>query len=610
MNQTEELVGQVLADTYRIERLIGAGGMGDVFLATHTRIPNHFAIKVLSVRAHTDSTLVARFRQEAMIGSRLGHDHIAKVMDFAQMPNGAPYIVMELLEGEDLSRTLAACPRLPLIRAASIVRQVCLALISAHAEDVIHRDLKPENIFLCRRQGGGETVKVMDFGISKVLTTCRFLTQKPSLMGTPNYMSPEQAQGRSDELDQRTDIFSLGLIFYQMLAGRLAFDGDKVPAIIYQVVHEEPPSLQEVRPDLPGQVARVVHRAIRKPPQERFPSVKEMLAALELAMGEEWRAVLVQEVAPTKGESTILGTGELPREESSGGKGLVAGTQTIRPNRSSDHTVQLSQDEGPPVTGEEDTQVHTPAGETLLEGSPFDSLAMGQTVCQEAAAAPKAHRRLSLWIGLTLLLLSGVVLLFVQPWAEPLPALSSTGERSDERSLPSTAGPAPDRGVAALAKQPDFTAPAQQGAQAPARSSMALRTIPPGAVVLVDGKRSGLTPMDSLTLPPGARRLELRKPGYRSRTLNLTPGLPKGPLTFSLPPLPASVRVVALGGTRSVKAVVYLNGRRVDETPAVLRNLPPGRYTLRVVAMGFKPASRTVQLKPGMRRRVVIMLEP
>jgi serine/threonine-protein kinase len=239
----------------------------------------------------------ARFEREAMIGSRLGHDHIVQVFDFAETPDGEPYIVMELLSGEDLAKIVRREGQAPLERAVSIVRQVCIALSDAHEQGVVHRDLKPENIFICRRPGGGEVAKVLDFGISKVLEATR-LTQETVVFGTPWYMAPEQAQGRIADIDRRTDLFAVGLVFYYLLAARLPFTGCDVPALLYQVVHEMPPPLLEVRPDLPPEIVHIVEKSIQKRPEDRYQSAGEVIADLASAMGPRWKTVLAWQIAP------------------------------------------------------------------------------------------------------------------------------------------------------------------------------------------------------------------------------------------------------------------------------------------------------------------------
>ena len=274
-------IGTVIAETYEVTRLIGQGGMGAVWEASHRRLPGkRVAIKVL-LNASTEGDALARFRREAEIASKLGHPNIVEVIDFHQLATGTPYMVLEFLEGDSLARRLKQGP-MSLAKTIDIVRQVGSALHAAHCEGVVHRDLKPDNIFLTPTDAGGELgdrVKVLDFGISKIRGSNTVQTQESALLGTPQYMSPEQAFGRNKSIDQRTDIFALGAIVFEMLAGRPAFAGETLAQVILAVVHTPTPSLVGL-PGVPEHVARAVEKAMEKEPDARFAEVHEMVAAL------------------------------------------------------------------------------------------------------------------------------------------------------------------------------------------------------------------------------------------------------------------------------------------------------------------------------------------
>jgi serine/threonine-protein kinase len=274
--------GLVLAETYEITRLLGQGGMGAVWEAKHLRLPGkRVVVKVLLFGA-TDPTVLARFRREAEIGSRLGHPNIVQVLDFNTLPGGTPYIVLELLQGESLAARLARGP-LPLDEVKAIVTQVGSALAAAHREGVVHRDLKPDNVFLCPTDLGGEVhdvVKVLDFGISKIRGSTTVLTQDAALLGTPQYMAPEQATGHNDQIDARTDVFAFGAMTFEMLAGEPPFSGDTLASVIHAIVYSPTPSLAAQAPDLPPAIVAAVERAMEKNRDARFPDVGSFVKAV------------------------------------------------------------------------------------------------------------------------------------------------------------------------------------------------------------------------------------------------------------------------------------------------------------------------------------------
>ncbi|MCA9666077.1 MAG: serine/threonine protein kinase, partial [Myxococcales bacterium] len=274
----------VFNDTYVVKRVLGAGGMGCVYEAAHRRLERRFAIKVLAGAVALDPTYIARFRSEAEITSRLEHPNIVEVVDFDYHEEGFPYLVMELLEGEPLgSRISRTQGPLPLADIERVLSQVAGALDAAHSAGVVHRDLTPQNVFLCERDGRDDFVKVLDFGVSK-LAEAPALTQTRTVLGTPHFMSPEQADGRGGEADRRSDIFSMGTMLYQMLTRRVPFSGRSVPSVLYAIVHHDPDPPSRWRPDLPLAIERVVLRALSKEPARRPSSMGELARAFSAAV--------------------------------------------------------------------------------------------------------------------------------------------------------------------------------------------------------------------------------------------------------------------------------------------------------------------------------------
>jgi serine/threonine-protein kinase len=279
------LLGQTLRGTYRIERLLDHGGMGLVFEAEHVRLKRHLAVKVLPHHLVRDAYALSRFRREAEIVALLQHPHVVQVIDFDTTERQEPYLVMELLAGEHLAARLERERRLPLATVVRIATQVASALAAVHRAGIVHRDLKPGNVFLTEMPGQGLWVKLLDFGISKGSHAGKGLTGEHDVMGTPEYMSPEQALGRAANADQRSDQYSLAVIVYQMLSGRVPFVGRTEIEILSQVIADQAPTLKLMMPDLPERVSSVVRRAMSKLPDERFENAEAFAAALSQAAG-------------------------------------------------------------------------------------------------------------------------------------------------------------------------------------------------------------------------------------------------------------------------------------------------------------------------------------
>jgi len=274
-------VGQVIG-TYGIVRKVGSGGMGEIYEVSHGRLAGRYAMKVLRPEIGANSEALKRFQREARVTSALQHPNIVQVIDFSTIEGGHPYLVMEYLDGPELAQVLRDAKSLPLPKVVTYLKQIASGLMAAHEHDVVHRDLKPQNIFVLKVAGSDQDlIKIVDFGISKISAVTATITSASTVIGTAQYMSPEQARGRIDTIDAKSDQFSLALIVYEMLTGQHAFQGDSVSSLVYQIVHEEPEALDNPDGPVPPAVAAVLKRALSKDKDRRFPSVKAFADALE-----------------------------------------------------------------------------------------------------------------------------------------------------------------------------------------------------------------------------------------------------------------------------------------------------------------------------------------
>src|SRR5712692_9628254 len=277
----DSLVGQTLAGKYSIEELIKRGGMGSVYRGKHVLMDKTVAVKVLRPSLAVDDVVVARFSREAKAASRISHPHAVSVTDFGEAENGVVFLVMEYLDGRTLKEIIRSEGPMPVDRVLEIIRQVAGALDAAHQQGVVHRDLKSDNVMLSEAKGG-DWAKVLDFGIAKIQLPEGFhdadITAPNLVVGTPQYMSPEQCS-QTQPIDARSDVYSLGVIVYEMLAGRVPFTGESPTVIMMKQVQEPPPSLRAARPQLPVEIERVVARALAKQPAARYQTAGELADA-------------------------------------------------------------------------------------------------------------------------------------------------------------------------------------------------------------------------------------------------------------------------------------------------------------------------------------------
>ena len=320
--------GQVLDGKYRLTRLLGKGGMGAVYRGEHVIIGKQVAVKFLHAEFASNAEVVKRFYREAQAAAAIGHDGIIDVSDVGQSPQGDPYLVMEYLEGESLADMLTRTGPLDLGAALGVMEPALLALHAAHAKGIVHRDLKPENIFLVQQQGAPPKVKLIDFGISKFAETGggEKLTQTGSVMGTPVYMSPEQARGAAD-LDHRADIYSMGVMLYEMLTGKLPFEGANFTEIIINILTAAPRPPAEAFAGFPVEAEGAILRSIEKDPAQRFATAIEFVEALSRMSAYPQRQSRLTHVA-SQIKQTSFAAGSLGTQ-SGAGDGAPVGADVL-----------------------------------------------------------------------------------------------------------------------------------------------------------------------------------------------------------------------------------------------------------------------------------------
>src|SRR6187431_2674427 len=305
---TEVYAGQILGGKYRVDRILGAGGMGMVVAATHLQLDERIAIKFLLPEALRNPEAVARFGREAKAAVKIRGEHVARVIDVGTFENGAPYMVMEHLDGRDLSTLIEQQGALSPTDAVDAVLQACEALAEAHALGIVHRDLKPANLFMVRRPDGTPSVKVLDFGISKLTSAGadHSMTKTSAVMGSPLYMSPEQMTA-SRQVDVRTDIWAIGVVLYELLTARVPFSAETLPEICGLILTATPAAVRDFAPAVPEGLQSVVRRCLEKDRNHRFSNVSELAHALS-PFGSRATSRSVERIARILGASHGLDT--------------------------------------------------------------------------------------------------------------------------------------------------------------------------------------------------------------------------------------------------------------------------------------------------------------
>jgi len=537
--------GQVLDDTYRIVRRIGEGGMGEVYEAAHARLAGRYAIKLLQKEVAGDPSLMARFQREAQVTSSLRHPNIVQVVDFRKMPEGTSYIVMEFLDGIDLAAEIRNNGPLPLERVRDLVEQIAVGLAAAHEQGIVHRDLKPANLFLLVLPGSRrELVKIVDFGISKVRAADTQLTRTATVMGTPQYMAPEQALGESDRIDARSDQFALATIAYEMLAGRCAFVGDTIPTILYQLVHVEPPALTVNGKAAHPAVEAVIRRGLAKQPEARFPSIIDFAQAFAVAAAASAAAR-----AAGPGAFTAMGSAPTAMAPGPAPAPATLGSSIGRVEPRAASTEDL--------------------GTTL----PARSRAPKPAVVLGGAAA--------------VVLIAAVALVATRGGPRgPAVAAAPAGKPGPAATTPNGPPPAPGAVAPSAAAAAAGTArPQAENHVAPvAQVTISVVDPPPSLTVAIDGAVVGPPPVQ-LARDSGRHELRFEAPGFRSRVIQLESSKDVA-LVLSLKRRPGGAGARASSTTAAASSPPADGARSSSATAAAYQ--PPAQ-----AAPAYQPASQS-----------------
>ena len=485
--------GDVLAGKYQVERVIGVGGMGVVVAAMHLILQERVALKFLLPSVMNGETM-ARFGREARAAAKIKSEHVARVTDVGVLENGAPFMVMEYLEGKDLSATVREKGPLPIRDAVEYVLHACEAVAEAHALGIVHRDLKPANLFLARRAGGSPLVKVLDFGISKVVARGASLppqdddpsvTRTRAWLGSPLYMSPEQMRSARD-VDTRTDIWSLGLILYELCTGAEPWDAQSFPELCAQIMHGEPPALEKRRPDAPPGLAAVIRRCAEKDPALRYENVGELAMALVEFAPTRARSAAERAVSALEAAGLMKPTGVKRRPlDGTLPEAVMSPLAAARPALPAPPAPPPRAPGGgggaPPVTGFERTS-RMPEPPAAIDRARRDAASSDRprraSLPPPASAPAAAARGWGTWIAVAVIVISGIGVgaylargrsaeapaLTTAEAPPPSPPASATTVAADLSSAPTAAPVVAATATASAAPAASASAPADAGA--------------------------------------------------------------------------------------------------------------------------------------------------
>ncbi len=553
----DPLIGTVVADRYEVQRLIGRGGMGSVYLVRHRKLRRKFALKKLAAALTRVPEALARFQREADVIAGFRHPNIVEIVDWETLEDGSPCMIMELLEGEDLGQRIAGAGPLPWPTLARIADETLSALSAAHRAGIVHRDLKPQNIFLARDDSGEERAMLLDFGISKVHESDSKMTGHSQLVGTPAYMSPEQADGRTEDVGPAADVWAMGSILHEMATATLAFDAATTMSILYRICHGQPEPLKPHRADAPRAFVELVGSALSREPGARIVTADALRRELRSALGRvapnAYGSALPEEnAADLEGPTRIMDTGSVP--------------------------IRVSEPD-PPAEWVAPRPRLAPAQVTTL------SRASGQVNKPAAPAVPAPAARTS-----SSSLVAGIMAAVLVVGGGYF-AATRRGAASRSGGRQTTIALAP---VATV--------------------NLKVITHPAGAAVSIDGRReTASTPSTYQVAGDRPSAVVVEKHGFSRHEEQLTfaRGELERTLDVWLEPerLPSGTLRATVNVTRSRWT---LDGQAVGDgsSPLVVPDLFPGAHTLRVEAVGHGPREERVEVRSNETTRADWILRP
>ena len=634
----EEWAGAVLGGRHRVGELLGTGGVGAVYEAVQEDLGRRVAIKVLHESLADDQRLLARLEREAKTTASLGHPNIIQVTDFQNRPGEPAFLVMDLLAGHTMGKAIRKEGHLPQKRVAFIAQQVLSALAAAHDGGIIHRDLKPDNVFLTSVAGVQDIVKLLDFGIAKLIRHMDsevMLTKKGYSPGTPAYMSPEQIIGLG--VDGRTDLYSLGVVMYRALTGKLPFSGDSNAAIVMAISRHVYAPMTRYRGDLDEDLAALVDRAMAKDPDDRFADARQMRGALDPWAEAGLRKMLTRATGFEEEDHarTVIGD---PAGETETIHGLTGQVNQDRltealPVPQDGHGDPTAQDHAEPrfqeqvtvldpvvsmdgavtefvseeeLTGGEATSGITPS--MVLDVSadnaePTGAAPAATSVQHQAGALSKG--RVAALVGLVMALAVGGIVAHgalqgrgQQPTAaasaqEPGAATGAPIPREPAREVVNPPGTRPRRPQPTRA-----TAPAASETPAPASSPASSR----------ETTKSRIIPAPVPAARSARATRTTRASGRRKPSKNARPAPPRR--SVAAPVMPGRLRIGLVNGAgESVWAEVRVDGQKRGGTPLLVKGLMPGSHVVELRPRGQKKINRKVVIKAGVTTPLVIELK-